>query len=167
MNKLIKIINSFSGNVLCIGISEELTDIVYKNNNIINCDILSNSSKTGKSQIFSKKNNTVNINQIKKKYKKKRIDYIICNYEIIKPYIKKFIKNSVYINKNKLYFYNNIDSNLIKSKYSRYNTKIKEYKDIIEIDNTNSKINILKELFYNIKDTLIFLIEIIGDILMG
>ena len=126
-------------------------------------------SKEKKFSFFRRK--TININKLRKKYKKKKIDYIICDYNIISPYMRKFVKNSVYINKNKLYFYGNIDTELIKNMYGRYDTKIniKEYKKnyIVEIDNTNSKNNFIKDLYYSIKDTMTYLIEVIGDILMG
>ncbi|MBO5095352.1 MAG: hypothetical protein J6B98_00555 [Bacilli bacterium] len=169
-NELKNIIKELSGNVLAIGISQELVEVIDKNEKIINCDILSNEvSKEKKFSFFRRK--TININKLRKKYKKKRIDYIICDYNIISPYIRKFVKNSVYINKNKLYFYGNIDTELIKNMYGRYDTKIniKEYKKnyIVEIDNTNSKNNFIKDLCYSIKDTITYLIEVVGDILMG
>ena len=169
-NELKKILKEISGNVLAIGISQELMEVIDKNEKILKCDILSNEvSKEKKWSFFRRK--TININKLRKKYKKKKIDYIICDYDIISPYIMNFVKNSVYINKNKLYFYGNVDTDLIKTKYGRYDTKIniKEYKKnyIIEIDNTNSKNNFIKDLYYSIKDTITYLIEVIGDILMG
>jgi len=173
MNKeLIKIIKTFEGNVLGIGIKENLLEIIDKNEKILNCDILSNEIKTnGKSKkrkLFG--NKSININKIRKKYKKKKIDYIICEYETISEYMRKFVKNSVYINKNKLYFYGNVDLDVIK-RYNRYNTKIdiKKYKDsyIVEIDNTKAKNNFIKDFLYLMKDTITFVIEIIGDSLMG
>jgi hypothetical protein len=167
-SELKKIINTFKGSVLGIGLDEELMDLINKNDAILDCDILSNDINTSQAK-KSFKNKSININKIRKIYKKKKVDYIICNYDVILPYIKKFVKNSVYINKNKLYFYNISDTSLVKTRYSRYDTKIKEYKNnsIIEIDNTNSKNNFIKDLFYSIKDSISFLIEIIGDILMG
>lgn len=168
-NELKKIIKELSSNVLAIGISQELMEEINKNEKIINCDILSNEvSKEKKFSFF--RNKTININKLRKKYKKKKIDYIICNYDIIAPYMRKFIKNSVYLNKNKLYFYGNVDIELIK-RYNRYETKIeiKEYKKnyIVEIDNSKSKNNFVKDLFYSIKDAITYSIEVIGDILMG
>lgn len=171
-NELKKILKTFSGNVLGIGIDDDIKNIIDKNESILNCDILSNYIKTkekGKRKLFG--NKTININKIRKKYKKKRIDYVICNYETIEPYMRKFVKNSVYINKNKLYFYGNVDIDLIKTRYGRYKTKIeiKEYKNnyIVEIDNTNSKNNFIKDILYLIKDTISLIIDIIGNILMG
>lgn len=176
MNKdLIKVLYKISGNVLCIGLPSNLNIYLDKNEKIITCDILTNERKNIKSIKESIKHpfksKSVNINKLRKKYKKKKIDYIICDYDTVKPYLKTFIKNSIYINKNKLYFYGNVDFELIKKRYSRYKTKIdfKKYSDgyIVEIDNSNAKNNKLKEFFYYIIDTTLNLVEIIGDILMG
>jgi len=169
-NELKDIVKKFEGKVISIGLYEELCDIIEKNDKVLSYDILDNKTeKKGKRKLFG--NKTININKIRKKYKKKKIDYIICDYETIKPYLKKFIKNSVYINKNKLYFYGDIDVNLITKKYNRYDTKInvKKYKNtsIIEIDNTKSKNKMIKEIFYSIKDNGEAFIDIVGDILMG
>lgn len=165
-NDLNKIIKTLDGFVLCIGISDEIADLIDKNENILNCDILTNDLKKEKNKktFFNK---TININKIRKKYKKKKVDYIICNYDVIKPYIRKFVRNSVYINKNKLYFIGEVDNNLVKNRYKRYDTIIKEYKNIIEIDNSKSKSNFIKEIVYSFIDITSSLIEIIGDVLMG
>lgn len=169
-NELKDIVKNFSGKVISIGLYEELCDIIEKNDKVLFYDILDNKTeKKGKIKFFG--NKSININKIRKRYKKKKIDYIICDYEIIKPYIKKFVKNSVYINKNKLYFYGDVDIDLITKKYGRYDTKIniKKYKNtfIVEIDNTKSKNKRIKEIFYSIKDNVEAFIDIAGDILMG
>ena len=85
-----------------------------------------------------------------------------------------FVSDSVYINKGKLYIYGKKDKftiDDIKSYYGRYNTKveIKEYDNdfLIIIDNTNSKNNYFKDKMYKFKDTIIYYINVIGDILIG
>ena len=169
-NELKNIVKKFNGKVISIGLSEEFCDIIEKNEGVLFYDILDNKNDSnGKRKFFG--NKSININKIRKRYKKKKIDYIICDYKVIEPYIKKFVKNSVYINKNKLYFYGEVDVDLITKKYGRYDTKIvvKEYKNtcIVEIDNTKSKNKRIKEIFYSIKDNIEAFIDIAGDILMG
>lgn len=174
MNKdLCKIISSLDGNVLVIGASEDLLLKIEQNDKVVFCDALesrdSNDSKKKRFKFFRTKR--VNINKIRKRYKKKSIDYIVCNYEAIEPYIYKFVRNSVYINKNKLYYFGSVDVSLVQSKYLRYNTKIdiKKYKDnyIVTIDNSSSKNKRIKEIGYSIIDTFSSVVEFIGDILMG
>lgn len=170
--ELIKLINSFKGNVLAIGIDDKLSDAIDKNDLITNCDILNYvSSKTDYEEVKQKKMKTIDIKKIRKIYKKKKIDYIICEYNQIEKYLNSFVKDSVYINSSKLYFYGNFNEQLLLKKYKRYTNNINliyHKKDvIIEIDNTNTKNNIFKEFFYKIIDGVSNLIEIIGDVLMG
>ncbi len=169
-----KIIKNFSSSVLYIGNDDEISKYLEKNENITSLDVLSNKKSTSKAKrkIF-KKNKTVNINKLRKRYKNKSIDYIICDYNIILPYIRKFIKSSVFISKNKIYFYGDVDLSII-NKYKRYNCNINiinnKKNKIIEIDNINFKTNIFKNilyLIYDIADFFIYLVELIGDILMG
>ena len=166
---LYDIISNMSGFVLAIGTDEKLGKKLENNELITKCDVLNGFSKNNKKG-KREKIKTINIKKIRKIYKKKKVDYIICNYEQISKYLKTFIKDSVFINKTKLYFYGDVDKNVIK-KYQRYNAdiSIKEYKktSIIEIDNTNSKTDFIKDLKYRIIDGFNSAIEFIGDILMG
>ena len=171
MNKeLIKIISDIEGFVLAIGIDDKMANAVDKNDKIVKCDILNYFSKK-KEKGKVKKQKTINIRNIRKIYKKKKVDYIVCNYTQIQKYLKTFVKDSIYINKTKLYYFGELDEELIIKKYKRYNTKIeiKKYKNdsIIEIDNSKAKNNILKEFIYKIVDGFNNFVEVIGDILMG
>lgn len=171
MNKeLKKIIENLSGNVLGIGLDEKLTNYISSNENILECNLLESKVKGKKGSFFSR-TKTIKIKKIRKVFKKKKVDYIICNYQDISKYLNTFVKDSVYINKNKLYFYGDVDIEIIKKKYSRYNTiiEIKNYKDshIITIDNTKAKNNYFKDLYYRIADFFSNLIIVIGDILMN
>jgi len=169
---LYNIISDMSGFVLAIGLDDKLVDRLDKNKNITKCDVLNYSPKKfGKEKVKKEKLKKISIKKLRKIYKKKNVDYIICNFEHITNFLNSFVKDSIYINKTKLYFYGNIDKDLILKKYQRYDTKIdiKEYKDtcIIEIDNTNSKNNKIKEIKYTIVDGFNHVIEVIGDVLMG
>ncbi len=166
MNKLKDIIKKMEGNVLGIGLDETLTYLIEKNEKIVECNLL-NSCVKGKfkKSLFKK---TIKIKKIRKIFKKKKVNYIICNYDEIKPYLNTFVKDSVYINKNKLYFYGDIDVELLKTRYNRYNTKINILNnDIIEIDNTLAKNNFFKDNYYRFVDFKNYLVELIGDILMN
>ena len=140
-NELKKIIKNLNGYVLTIGLDDNYIKYIEQNNNIIDCYCLNNASDEGNEK--GKKGKTIYINKIRKKFKKKNIDYIICNYDVIKKYMKTFIKDSVYINKNKLYYYGDIDYEII-SKYKRYKSIINKINSIVEIDNSNSNNNIFK-----------------------
>lgn len=178
--ELTNIIKCLSGNVLLIGIDEQyIYDEIENNDKIISCDSLTKYKKK-KLRLFSKdscevskkKTKSIKIKKLRKIYKKKKIDFIICNIVEIEKYLKSFVSNSVYINKNMLYIYgSNIDTDDIISKYKRYNTIVQtkkfENNYIIFIDNIKSKNNFFFDLIYYIYDSLIDLRNIIADILVG
>lgn len=175
--ELIKITKCFSGNVLLIGVEDPIIyDLVNDNDSIIVCNSLSK-AKTNKMYCDStstSKSKLINANKLKKVFKKKKIDFILCNYTEVQKHIKTFLSNSVFINKNMLYIYGNkasVDCEDLIKKYKRYSKDVKiEEKDndfIIYIDNKHSKTNKIKDIFYYILDTFSDLRNAIADIMMG
>ena len=140
--------------------------IIYKISVELDELIASYYNKDNKKKSFF--NKTIKIKKIRKVFKKKKIDYIICNYDEISNYLNTFVKDSIYINKGKLYFYGNIDVDLLKLKYGRYNVEINLIdKKIIEIDTSSAKNNFFKDNYYRLVDFKDRLVEIIGDVLMN
>lgn len=172
MKEVIKLVEEFNGVVLAIGINEKISNAINKNKNIIKCDVLNYvSNKKEEKLARAKRLKTISIKKIRKIYKKKKVDYIICEYSQIEKYLNTFVRDSVYINSNKLFFYGEVNDELILKKYKRYTSLIKVTKKnkncIIEIDNTNTKNNIFKEFIYKIVDGANNVIEFIGDVMMG
>lgn len=177
INDLKNISKNISGNIVTIGLEyKTVLDELDKNKRITNLYSMQfNGKKKSKKKEKGKKfGKTISIKKIRKIFKKKRIDYIICNIEDINRFLRTFIKDSVYINKNKLYIYgakNNIDIELIEKRYNRYNVKINitEYeKDIlVEIDNSKAVNNFFKDIIYNIFDIIYSVYNIIGDLLIN
>ena len=176
MNKeLLKISKCLSGNVLGIGLKDDkLVDSLYNNDLILDLTLLDpykkNNKKLSLKKSSTKKMKSINIKKIKKKFKHKKVDFIICNNEDIKKYYRTFIRDSVYINKKILYIYgnkNDIDIEDIMNKYKRYDVKIEliNFKDsfIIKIDNSNSDNIWLRDKLYYIYDTLVYIRDIIAD----
>lgn len=176
--ELIKIIKCLSGNVLLIGIeNQDIYDEINCNENITNCNALTKYKRrkiklwNSKAKETSKFKN-IKIKKLRKVFKKKKVDFIICNIDDIKQYLKSFVSNSVYINSNMLYIYGtDYDFEDVISKYKRYNVIIKKekYEDgyILFIDNKNSKNNFFLDIIYYFIDTLNNLRNIIADILVG
>ncbi len=171
--KIYDIARVVSGNVLGIGVDEKISQLLEQNKRVLNCNLLNSKTKntsTRKKQKLKK----ISIKKIRKIFKKKNVDYIICDIEEMKKYQKTFIKDSVYINKEILYIYNirekEIKEELIK-KYKRYNSKIEELKDkdsvILKIDNKEAKTNKIKDLKYTIIDTLVSIFNLISDLLLN
>lgn len=153
-------IRKLKGNLLLISNDEKLMNLIEKNKNITESYVLSNisSSKKGKLKFKNKK---IQINKIRKYFKKKSIDNIIVDYSLIKKYISCFVKNSIYLNKGNLYFYN-LDED-IDYKYKRYNVEIEKNKNFMKIDNTKSKNNFIKDNYYIFKDKKDKLLDILSD----
>ncbi len=177
-NRLEEIIKKIEGNVLIIGLDENLIKMFDKNNNVNLYSINRNFKyKSGKSDNFKRKytshGKNINIKHLRKYINKKSANYIIFNMNEVFKYYKYIIKDSIYLNNNKIYIYfnNDIDKDFIVKKYKRYNVKIKEfeYKNgyILEIDNTSGKNNYIKDKLYFIKDTLDNLAESIGNLLIS
>lgn len=175
-NKLGDIIKKIQGNVLVIGIDDNLIDKFEKNNKVNLYAIYSNKStgiffKNKKKQ--TNKGKTINIKKLRKYINKKSVDYLIYNFDEIKEYYKYIIKDTVYLNNNIIYAYcsNEIDKDFIIGRYKRYNAKIefKEYKNgyLLTIDNKNGKNNFIKDILYFIKDTFYNVAEIIGNLLIS
>lgn len=164
LNKELK---KISGSVLGIGLDEKAQNILDKNKNVVECFLL-NSNSTGNSKTKGR-TKTINIKKIRKTFRKKSFDYIIGNFEELKPYLRSFIKNSIYLNKGKIYFYNITDFELeeLENRYKRYNSKIDISKDLAIIDNSNAKTNILKNIIYYTRDLTYDIIDYIGKILVN
>ena len=172
---LSKEIKNMEGTLLGIGItSNKIKEEITKNDNIKNCYLLEETpSKINRKnlQLFNRKKK-INIKKIKKVFKKKRIDNIICNLKTVNPFLKTFVRDSVYINKNKLYLYGTKeDYEDITNRYQRYtkNIKIKRFKEnfIIIVDNTDTKNNKIKDIIYWWKDSMNNLIDFITTLLVN
>ena len=173
--KIYDIARCMSGNVLGMGVDDEITEILEQNDLVLNCNLLNSYSKSvtktkGKRQRLKK----IKIKRLRKVFKKKKVDFIICNVDEIRKYTKTFIKDSIFINKDMLYIYNIKDDDLkqeLIAKYKRYNTIVEEIKDcktvILKVDNKNSKTNIFKDVFYLIMDTLVQFFNIVSDLLLN
>ena len=147
-----------------------------KNMNIEETRIIGLFAKSKKDKPKYKKNNEgkdINIKKLRKEINKKSVDYLFCNMNEIFTYYKYFIKDSIYMSRNKIYLYfnNEIDKNFLISKYNRYNVEIKEikYKNgyILEIDSNKAKNNFVKDKIYFIKDTLYNIGDFIGNLMIS
>ena len=167
-------IKNMKGNVLAIGIDEKLIKSIKKNDSIEAYEI----SRCDNVSFFSRKRRlldrrkTVNIKRLPKYFNKKSIDYIICDFDQITKYYKYVFRDSIKLNRGKIYYYakNEIDMDYV-LKYKRYKSKIevKEYEKtkLIIIDNRKAKTNIFKNIIFYISDTFCNFIDFISNIMVG
>lgn len=166
-NVLLKEIQKFSGNVLGIGnISDDIVNKLNKNDSVTELNILSNKSydigsSTGKGRKISIKNI--------RKLRKKHINYLLVDYDKIDEYLSTFVKDSIFITKDYIYFVSN--NKKIEKLYNRYNVDIKELKTsdktIFVINTSNAKNNKIKEFIYSIIDFINRIIDIITSMLLS
>lgn len=176
MNKqILEIIEKLKGSLLGIGLSDEnILDAIENNENIQTCYLLNNLSLTGKRFSITKhgKEKKINIKKIKKQFKKKSLDNIVCNFDIIKQFYRSFVPNSIYLCNKTIYIYGRKqDLEKIKAKYQRYTEKIEieENEDncVMKIDVQNTKNYFFKDTSYKITDFATDAIDVITDILIN
>lgn len=159
-------IKNIKGNLLLISNDEELIDVASKNKNIDESYTLSSINNKEKNKNKLKLGNKkIQINKIKRYFNKKSIDYIVVDYKLIKDFLPRFVKNSIYLNRGNLYFYNLEKENEIVKKYQRYKAEIKESKEYIEINNKNTKNNIIKDNYYIFKDKKDKILDKLSDLI--
>lgn len=172
IKELKNIINNLEGNLLGIGVEDDkIITLISNNDKITEVDLLSKTSGK-KLKGFGSKTKKINIKKLKKRYKKKSIDNMIIEASSVYKYLKNIVKDTIYLNNNKLIIYGNIidtDLDLFLERYNRYNVKIekiiKDKNYILIIDNKNSKNFFFKDKWYFIKDCLYVIIDMIGEIL--
>jgi hypothetical protein len=165
MKKLIKIVKSLKGSLILIGVDDlNVNDAIKQNKNLVSVDILSDLTNN-KISNESFNNEELNIRDFKKHFKKNKHETIICNYKQVSKFLNYFVKDSIYISKDKIYiiFKNKEELQLIKQRYKRYTKDFILHDDIIEINVMNSKNNIIKDSFYFINDSIYNLIELASE----
>ena len=168
-------LKKMTGFILGIGqFDDKFLSEVMKNDNI-SFSILTNDNsdivfkKRKKSELVNPKNNkSINIKKIKKVFKKQKPDYIILDVYEVKDYLKTFVKDSLYITKNKIYINTSskdIDLNDIYKLYKRYHKKINIDNDYIIIDMEGYHNNILKNIFYYVIDCFVGFYYFISNVI--
>ncbi len=167
MKKLTDIVKDMTGEVVCFGVKDEAIMNLLQRNKNTNAFLI---NREPRKSIFTrrkkvkidgqKKGKKMNMKKIRKTFKKKSVDYILCDFNEIYDYFKYFIYDSTVINKGKLYLYGKskyIDANRIGKRFERFHgevtVSITGEDFLIIVDNHNSKGNWLKAKWYIIIDS--------------
>lgn len=172
--QLIDKVKNISGNLLVIGVeSDKVIEEIHNNKNIIISNSLDDDTKN-KNKGKEIKRKVVSIRKIRRLFKKKKIDYLICNIEKLNRFMRNFIKDSIYICKKEVIFYGNIndyDINKLIKRYKRYNVVIdikeKDKEFYLIINAEKAKNNKFKDLLYYIKDSFSDAGDFISEILVN
>ncbi len=176
MNEQItKIIKSLSGTVLTIGIGSSYDYVIENNKAIKESYVLEKIGRKIKGQdkgLYNNKKKNINLNKLKKIFKYKKIDFVLCDYEVIKGYLRHFIRNSIYITRKDIYFVGDAKTTSIDElayRYNRYGIKTNIecdnnlfiFKAIINDNNTIW----YKSIVYYFRDLGYDILELIGDVM--
>ena len=174
---LLEIINNLSGNIFTLGIvDKELISSIQNNKKITNYMMLNiNQEVDYEMKEDTKKVEKFNISKIKKKNKKKSIDYTICEISDCKEHLFTLINDTIYFNKTKIYYYGSqseINLDYLVKKYQRYKVHINitKYSDetfILEIDTTKAKTNRFKGFIYKVIDLFELIFESLTNFLVS
>ena len=172
MKKIKELLKNVHGDVLAIGLSEEEESFLSNNSNITDIATLHNNKnllKEAKTKIKSKEKN-ISIKKLRKKFKKNRIDFTICNIDDVSSYLKYIVKDMVFFTKDSIYLYFEKEEALKEKLYEmfhRYQVEIKEEekenKTYFLIKVNDKKKNKMKDRFYLIKDTFDQFLELIRN----
>ena len=176
-NELVSIVKKLEGKILLIGFSEDdnVTKALDKSNKKYTLfSHLTNKTKKKKAKRKFLGNKTINIKKIYKELGKEKYDYLVCEFELIKPYFNNFIRNSCKLTMKKIYFLINDDfydyEELIK-RYSRYkaNCTSQGLKDeyLVTIDVAGMKYNIFKAFLYSFRDLGYNIAEFIANVIIS
>lgn len=168
-----QIIRHGVGNVLAIGPTESMQSELEKNDAITVCDVLNHPKKEeGTKKTFFNKEKTFHFKKMRKTFHKKKKDILLGDIIELKNHLRTFIRDSIYITKGTIYLYTwdkTYDFDLLIKRYQRYSVvcKLEQCKDgsILIIPVQNAKNHYIKEKLYYVVDTIIDIIDIIGDAL--
>lgn len=176
-----QLIPTLHGKMIVIGIEyEEINQMILQSKSLKQCYFLDSNvqeekkKKKGKKTYHLGKNKTISIKKFRKTFKKKKTETIICNFNEIAPYLKTFVKDSVYICKGKVYYYGSkrkLEAAKLKEHYQRYQVSIEEVKlensMVFIVDTSKAKTKWYKEFCYWIKDSFARAIDLFGDYLVN
>lgn len=173
-----KIFHTLKGNIILIGVKDkELLKMFEESKDIKQCYFLNSQSpfQEKESKWSLKRGPIISVDKFRKKFKKKRIDTIICNITDIKHLLKTFANDSVYICKGKIYYYGTskkqLDIPLLKERYRHYRVTYEEVElnraYVLIIDVSKAKTNRLKQLWYRTKELLVSTGDAISDFLVN
>jgi len=167
LENLISIVKQFTGNVVCLGVQDGRILRNLEQNKQVNVYTIERSrgksifSRKKKAHVKESKSKKVNMKKLRKTFKKKSVDYIVCDINEIYDYFKYFIYDSVVINKKKLYLYGEskyIDPKVLSKRFKRYHAKVTIIESsstqfLLVVDNAESRGNWFQSKWYIVIDT--------------
>lgn len=170
-DKIVSSVKKMEGFIVGIGIhNERVKEAVYNNSKITGCDMLENIGKDTKGSSSTQKSKMVSIYKLRKKYKKEKVNTILCNVDEMDTYMKYFLRDGFYICRDTLYIFgkkNMVELEELKKRLQRYKMKMEYEEDreayVIVIHKQKEKIFL--GYFYFYVDTIMEWLDKVGDVL--
>lgn len=164
MKRILTDINTFEGNVLCIGVNDKKIINKLKKNSQIGLYELSRFEErkffSRKKRIKTNDGKSVKIKKFRTLFKKKSIEYLIIDLNNVFDFYKYMASNSIYVCNTKIYIYGQsdyINAHLVAKKFKRYQTDIEKIQIddnyLVIISCAKAKYSWFKEKFYLVIDT--------------
>ena len=164
-------ISQISGKMLGIGIEEpSILEEVMKNDSILECNLLESISleENGKGRT-----KYLPIKKLRKRFKKKQTEYLLMKDTVIRFYLHRIIKDSIYLIKKEIVIYGIPDMEeleLLKKRYQRYKVEMKSEKEgkewILIINVEHAKNNRWKDFIHFPFDYLYHLMDLASEMLI-
>lgn len=182
MEKLDKLGKKLKGEALIIGFPDGSSFVrTFQNNNAITKLYILNNTNTGlfgrnrrTKKLIGARQKRISITRLAKEFKKEPFDFVITDFETIRPFFRSFIKNSVKVAKQTVYVYQDNDDynpDEIRKRYARFGYKVEETKEknrtLFEISTEGVKYPLIKGFLYHIRDIGYDLAEFIANVLIG
>lgn len=169
---LSRYVKNIQGKVLGLEIhNSKVISQIEKNPQIVECNLLSQSSTSPSDGTTKTRNKIVKYNEIRKQFGKKKYDIILCDYRFIGKYRRRFISDSLYLSKQNIYIVvAKEDFDIIEGKYQRYHVPLNvvECSDgyILKIDASRATTHFVRDTVYLLADYIFDIIDIVGDIIL-
>ncbi len=160
-----------TGDGLAICPTNDMIQILQKNDSILSCDILSEGSH-GKGKKFFHKNPYFSFRKMRKQFKKKTKHFVVADIYALETHFKTFIPDSIYITNGTIYlyvFHSDYDLSLLQKRYQRFHVPcyVESCKDgfMLKIEVGSTKNHYWKDKSYYLIDTIMDIADMIGDAL--
>lgn len=166
---LVRYAKKIEGNVLALGnFDKNFIDTLRENKKVVGFDLLGEvQGESGKGKGRKKR---IPFKKIYKRYKKKKIDYIVSSYDDLMGYKRRFIIDSVALSTNTIVVLKNeAHLELVKNRFSRYPVVIEEHieKNGYILIISHEEKSIKHKRIYLLKDTIIDGLEMFGDLFIS
>lgn len=173
--ELVKVVKKLKGNLITIDVTnDKILEAIDKNKKLDEVYEFTFGGRLYPKVKNKKYHKKYHIKKMKKYFRKKSINYFMCEISNLKKFFHVFIHDSIDLNNNTIYLYGKKDSYSIKElkyRYERYGIDVEVFENdlgfIMTIKTNKTKTSHLKNNKYYIRDSFYNIGEAISQILIN